>query len=166
MIQVYDNLLKPEETMILCNNFLNKDCPYYLRIGQTIVDDRVNFTHTLQDRRDQEITSDKYYDVIKIVTRLCKTMNIKLKKTLRASANLTFPQSPSRGAIHVDHPFDHKQIIIYLTDGGATHIFNDKNKVIKKIASKKARVLCFDKQSHAVVHPKKHARVIVVVTFL
>ena len=25
MIQVYDNLLKPEETMILCNNFLNKD---------------------------------------------------------------------------------------------------------------------------------------------
>tara|TARA_R110002020_G_scaffold397549_1_gene607678 strand:- start:48 stop:548 length:501 start_codon:yes stop_codon:yes gene_type:complete len=166
MIQVYDNILKPEETTLLCNNFLNKDCPYYLKIGQTDIDDRINFTHALQDRKSQEITSQKYHDVMKIVTRLCKTLNIKLKKTLRASANLTLPQSPSRGAIHVDHPFYYMQCIIYLTDGGATHIFNDKNKVIKKIVSKKARVLFFDNQSHAVVHSKKNARVIVVVTFI
>ena len=97
---------------------------------------------------------------------MCKAINVELKKVLRACVNLTFPYSPSEGAIHIDHPFGHKQFIICLTDGGATHFFNKKNKVIKKIVSKKSRVLLFDKQPHAVVHSEKKERVIVVVTFI
>ena len=166
MIKFYDNILHPEEMALLTNIFLNTECPYYLRIGQTDLDDRLHFTHCLQDRDSFEITSQKYYEVINIIIRLCKAINVELKKVLRACVNLTFPYSPSEGAIHIDHPFDHKQFIICLTDGGATHFFNKKNKVIKKIVSKKSRFLLFDKQPHAVVHSEKKERVIVVVTFI
>ena len=166
MITFYDNILEPEEITLLRNIFLNINCPYYLKIGQTELDDRLHFTHCLQDRGSLEITSDKYYEVMNIIIRLCKIINIELKTILRACVNLTFPYSPSQGAIHVDHPFDYKQIIICLTDGGATHFFNKKNKVIKKIATKKYRVLLFDRQPHAVVHSEKKERVIIVVTFI
>ena len=166
MIKFYDDILDPKEITLLCSIFLNENCPYYLKIGQTDLDDRLHFTHCLQDRDAFAITSQKYYDVINIIIKLCKTIKIKLNKVLRASVNLTFPYSPSVGAIHIDHPFDYKQFIICLTDGGATHFFNKKNKVIKKIVSKKSRVLLFDKQPHAVVHSEKKERVIIVVTFI
>ena len=142
MIKFYDNILHPEEMALLTNIFLNTECPYYLRIGQTDLDDRLHFTHCLQDRDSFEITSQKYYEVINIIIRLCKAINVELKKVLRACVNLTFPYSPSEGAIHIDHPFDHKQFIICLTDGGATHFFNKKNKVIKKLSQKNLGFYC------------------------
>ena len=166
MIKVYDNILDSEEITFLRNTFLNKNCPYYLKKNQTDDDNRFNFTHVLQDRDTLEITSPEYWNVLKIIKNLCKKTNVKLKKTLRAAVNLTFPYIPSEGSIHTDHSFNHKQFIICLTDGGATNFFNNKNKIIKEVVSKKYRVLLFDKIPHAIVHSKKQERFIVVVTFV
>jgi len=166
MIKVYQDILEKEQKDYLNNNILNNNIPYYINKKQTLDDNRLNFTHLLQNRDTREITSDIYYDVIKIINSLCKKTNTKIKHSLRACINLTFPYNPSEGAIHLDHNFAHKQFIIYLTDGGATHFFDKNKKLIKKIKSKKYKVVLFDKQYHAVVHPKKGIRIIIVVTFV
>jgi|TARA_X000001388_G_C2211451_1_gene115338 hypothetical protein len=166
MIKIFDNVLDKKETEFLCNTFLNNTTPYYLNKGQTDNDIRFHFTHVLQNRDTEKIMSKYYYDVLTIINNICKKTKTKLNKTLRACVNLTFPYTPSQGAIHLDHSFDHKQFIICLTNGGATLFFNKKDKVIKKINSKKFRVLLFDKQKHAVLHSKEGVRAIIVVTFV
>ena len=166
MIKIFDNVIDKSETKFLSDTFLSNTTPYYLNKGQTDEDIRFHFTHVLQDRNTQQVMSNYYYDIVKIINNICKKTKTKLNKTLRACVNLTFPYMPSQGAIHLDHPFNHKQFIIYLTNGGATLFFNKKDKLIKKVNSKKFRVLLFDKQRHAVLHSKKGVRVIIVVTFV
>jgi hypothetical protein len=166
MIKVYEDILEQDHKDIINNNILSNKIPYYLNQTQTLEDDRINFTHLLQHRETGEITSTLYYNVMKIINSLCKKTNTKIKHSLRACINLTFPYNPSEGIIHLDHPFDHKQFIIYLTDGGATHFFNKEKKLFKKVKSKKFKVVLFDKQYHAVVHPEKGVRIIIVVTFV
>lgn len=132
MIKVYEDILEQEHKDIINNNILTNKIPYYLNQTQTLEDDRINFTHLLKHRGTGEITSNLYYDVMKIISSLCKKTNTKIKHSLRACINLTFPYNPPEGAIHLDHSFDHKQFIIYLTDGGATHFFNKEKNYLRK----------------------------------
>jgi|TARA_R100001086_G_scaffold217607_2_gene134061 hypothetical protein len=166
MIKVYTNILNKNEKDFFNNVVLKNKLPYFIQNGQTLEDDRIYLSHLLQHRETGAIASNIYYDVMNIIKRLCKKTNIKINRSLRACINLTFPYNPGMGVIHVDHTFPHKQFIIYLTDGGATHFFDKNKKLIKKVNSKKFKVLFFDKEFHAVVHPKKGIRILVVVTFV
>ncbi len=165
MIKIFDNVLDKKETEFLCNTFLNNTTPYYLNKGQTDNDIRFHFTHVLQNRDTEKIMSKYYYDVLTIINNICKKTKTKLNKTLRACVNLTFPYTPSQGAIHLDHSFDHKQFIICLTNGGATLFFNKKDKVIKKIKYEMDKGVIFDKTPHYHVFPRKGARLVLVATF-
>jgi hypothetical protein len=168
MFKVFKKILNDSEKNYLNNNIiLNKNFPYYLNSNQTHGDNRLNFCHVLKSNITNEITSEYFFEIEKILIRLCQKINIKFNKVIRAAINLTYPFEPSLGVIHVDHDFYYKQMIIYLNDsvGGGTCIY-ENNKLIKKVNSEKFKVLFFEKQPHAIEHPKKGIRIIIVMTFI
>ena len=163
MFKVYEDILTKEEKMFLETSI---KFPFYLNCGQTDHDKRYHFTHVLKNKKTGEINSPYFYDIEKIVKRICKKEKIKLNKILRAAINLTFPYKPLLGSIHQDHSFEYKQFIFYLTDGGGTNLYNKDNEFLTKIESKKFKVLYSDNNPHAIYHSKNGIRIIVVVTFI
>lgn len=90
-------------------------------------------------------------------------------KLLRASVNLTYskPGGDSYGQWHVDHKFEHGQIIIGLNDdyvGGGTEVEMDDGS-IKFLPTEKFKGYMFHAKNHRVAHPERGGRLVLVFTF-
>ena len=78
------------------------------------------------------------------------------------NVNLTYPipgvkQSPP----HVDHPFPHKNMLIYLTDaGGKTVIGNDSHN------PREDDIIIFGGEEHFHYYPQQKNRIVLVVTYV
>lgn len=85
-------------------------------------------------KREPGIVNSTYFDFFyEIFKRNCKTEHNFL---LRMSLNLTFFHPEKHGDIHVDHDFNHSNMIIYLNQfsDGKTYLFNDKNEIVDEIS--------------------------------
>jgi hypothetical protein len=164
------NILTLEEKNHIENYILGSEFPFYWNDDQVQPDNLPFFGHTLKHRETKNINSYEYYFFEKIIIRFCEKHKIKINEILRACINFTYPLNVKRGTIHRDHNFPHKQILIYLTDSknGYTYIFNNKNKIIKKIKPEKYKLVCFENVNHAASYPdyKEKRRVLTVFTFV
>ena len=164
------NILTLEEKNHIQNYILGGDFPLYWNDDQTSSDNLPFFGHTLKHRQTKNIHSEQYHFFEKIIIRFCEKHKIKINEILRGCINLTYPLNTKIGVIHKDHSFPHNQIIIYLTDSknGYTYLFNNKNKIIKKIKPEKFKVACFENVNHAASYPdhKEKRRVVAVFTFI
>ena len=80
----------------------------------------------------------------------------------RMNANAVYPTEKNLPSpIHVDHLFDHKNMVIYLTNpqGGSTIVEG------KEYLAKEDQVLIFDGK-HCARPPSKDVRIVLVITFL
>ena len=121
-----------------------------------------------RNTNDNGINSD-YYDFFKsILVTFCKKHKININKILRINVNLVFPTGIKSSGIHVDHDFEHKNLILYLTNnsGACTHILNDDKKtIIKSVIPEKYKAVCFGKKYHYIDIPNNKVRIVVVYTF-
>ena len=129
------------------------------------------FTHLVlrrpEDRAEGELfnsTESKFCtDVLDIC---CKKNKIKYNEILRISFNLTFNTGVTKGDLHTDHPYAHKQLIVYLNNCSRKYytVIKHKHKKIK-IEPKKFKGVCFESMPHYQIFPNKKERVILVITF-
>jgi len=168
------NFLTKEHKDYINNVVLQDAFPFYWNDRQTIEDNLPFLSHTLYNRPEAiekglpAINSPHYEIFFDMLQCFLKKNKIKFNKILRASVNLTFNINKKKSKIHVDHEFEHNQVIIYLNESdGETMILNDNKKtVFKKIKPEKFKGICFNKKPHYIIFPKKNRRLIAVYTFI
>ena len=116
------------------------------------------FCHMLYDN---EVKSDYFFIVEKILEKYVKKFRLKYVDLLRAKVNfqpknVDFKKN-NHNTPHRDSVKPHMALLYYVNDSdGETFLF-DKNKILKKIQPKKNRLLIFDGDIlHAGSHPSKH----------
>lgn len=166
------NFLNKNQKNYINNVVLGDNFPFYWYDHQTEKDKKPFLSHVLYKRPEisnnqNQINSEHFGIFLDFLKSFLNKNKIELNKLFRASVNCTFNINEKKSNTHIDHEFDHKQVIIYLNDSeGETVILNDKNKIIKKIKPEKFKGICFDKKPHYIIYPKKGRRVIAVYTFI
>ena len=62
----------------------------------------------------------------KVVSEISDTNNLNINCILRLNANLSLPLSKIPTRPHTDHPFPHKNLLIYLTDADGQTVAGDQ----------------------------------------
>jgi|TARA_R110000796_G_scaffold117468_1_gene230302 hypothetical protein len=113
--------------------------------------------------------NSEYADIfLEFLFAFCDKQKVKINKIFRIAVNLTFNIGIERCPTHRDHDFNHKQLIIYLTNpdrNAKTVLLNKKNKIVNQITPKKYKGILFGACDHYMLYPKKGARMIVIYTF-
>lgn len=168
------NFLKKEHKDYINNIVLQNSFPFYWNDSQTIKDNLPFFSHILYNRPEAieeglpAINSPHYQIFLDILNCFLTKHKIKFNKILRASINLTFNINQKKSKIHVDHEFEHNQVIIYLnkSDGETIILNDDKKTIFKKIKPEQFKGICFNKKPHYIIYPKTNRRLIAVYTFI
>lgn len=155
------------DQVILSNNF-----PYYLQLAFTEEGkkEQAIMCHVVLKREDDRApgelwNSEHYQYYIDIFENFMEKQNVEYKEILRCSVNLTFKNTQESCDVHNDHPFPHKQLIIYCNDcdtDATTTVLGNKTQVI---SPKKYRGACFDGAPHYMTYPKEGHRIVIVYTF-
>ena len=167
------NFLTKENINYIENVIFGDYFPYYLSKKSTINDNYKVMLHTILMRPEESpsngrINSPHYNDMFSIVKSFFDKFKIKYNEILRMSINLSFNNGYKECPVHDDHPYPHKQLLIYLNNAdpnSKTVLLNKKNKIIKKITPEKYKGVCFDNTPHYMYYPKKGERVVLVTTF-
>ena len=156
--------------VVLGNNF-----PFYLQKECTDNDENKFLSHIvltrLEDRKNnEEFNSYLHTYFTDILNEFTKKHNIKYKEILRIAVNLSFKIKNEIAPIHIDHNFEHNQLLVYLNDledkESYTLLYNEsKTKIVKKIIPKQYKGVFFNKIPHTAVFPKIGERIVLVFTF-
>lgn len=180
-IKEHTNFLTQRNLEFINKIVLSKDFPFFIQNFDPIDEKtlykskNIFLSHTVQKRLEtcslkEAINSPYYEESVDILNNFCKAINQKVMFYTRINYNLTFNNGNKKSHIHLDHDgFKHKQIIIYLNDcdkDSTTCIVNDNNKLIKEIAPKKYKGVCFNSLKHFQKFPKTGHRIILVATFI
>jgi hypothetical protein len=109
-----------------------------------------------------KVNSQHLDTVSKIFLEIFEHNNIKVNYFLRINANCVHPFERVFDTMpHIDHPFEHKNSIIYLTNAGGSTIVGDEI-----FNPNEDDVIIFGGEKHYIQTPKKDRRVILVATFV
>ena len=168
------NILDKSDKEYIENVILNYDFPYFLSKSQVDDDDSPFFSHNVLERPEDR-GENKFFNSStgpffqKLLERFCKNNNIELKEFLRCCINISFHLKSKKSKLHVDHEYEHKQIILYLNDadGDTVLVHGDKNGVsgTTSIKPQKYKMVCFDNIPHYINYPTNGYRAVVVFTF-
>jgi len=140
--------------------------------------------HLLISRNFQnpKVVSEYFPYFESIFRRFCTEHSVRVNKVFGAAVHQTFDSRNAHQPFHVDFPFEHKVLIMYLTDDfrqGHTLITKFKKKpegpmvidteldVHTRVEPKAGKVLCFDGlRYHAAEYPLDGRRVVCIFTFL
>jgi len=176
-IKQFKNILNKDEqkyfkTQVLDNLYF----PYYLSKRISVDTDSFPYFNHKILMRPEEVkegtdrrNSPHYNYVANLFNIISKRFKFKYKNLLRISINLTFNSGVKECAIHKDHDYPHKQLLIFLhvDDKNSFTIFYDKDckKIIKRIKPENNTGIMADNQPHNHLTPKKGYRVVLVYTF-
>lgn len=160
------------ENILLSNNF-----PFYINYSAVEGDGNKFFSHCLLRRPEERIKGQPLFNssYAEQIVDIFKTFIIKNKinceEMLRCSVNLTFKTMSKKCPVHLDHDYDHKQLLIYLNDcvdkEAKTVLLDDTGKkVLHEIIPEKFKGVCFGSCPHYMSFPKKDIRVVLVYTFI
>ena len=158
------NLTKREQSFI--DWVTGPQCPWFCVPSTS--EKFMYFVHPLMERNKDKCDAPgcivepfkNNYDICYgIFKRFCDENNIIVNKVLRAALNNTYYHPQAMADLHMDHPFYHKNFVMYLNefDNGYTYIFsgnhNDPDdadhKLIGTIIPKKNEAVVFNDSRHA-----------------
>ena len=107
--------------------------------------------------------SSPYVDgAIEVFSEILDYNNVQVNSFLRMCVNCVHPFDEIKNTIpHVDHPFDHKNILVYLTNAGGKTFVEDSY-----YDPKEDDVVVFGGRVHLHQTPAKERRIVLVATFL
>lgn len=117
-------------------------------------------------RRPQEstiypvVTSDKHVICNTVLKEIFTANSIKINSVLRINFNLTLPSQSKHCEPHYDHPFPHKNLLIYLNDSDGDTIVGEE-----RVSPADNKIILFE-GLHYHYLPKKGRRVVMVSTFI
>lgn len=114
-----------------------------------------------------EVCSDLTETFYPLLEEIFYTNKIGVGCIYRFSANCQHPLDDDRPSIpHYDHPFPHKNMLIYLTPaGGETLVMDDQRNVVDVHNPKEDDIIVFE-GLHCFKAPKKDRRIVLVVTYI
>jgi|TARA_R110002020_G_scaffold348705_1_gene562260 hypothetical protein len=160
------------DKVLLGDNFPFYQIPSTGSLGKETKDDLLN--HLVlprpEDRNITEtITSQFHGPTIKVLDEFLKAIKIKPYFYLRIAYNLTYNNGFEKSGIHIDHDYDHKQVIIYINevkDKKAKTVILDNDKVYKEIKPQQYKGVCFNNLKHYNYNPKVGKRIVLIGTFI
>jgi hypothetical protein len=170
-----DSFLTEENKNFIDNIVLGDNFPYYICNHSIEGDNKYFLYHVIlrrkEDRKENEMFNSSFYpEFLSIIDSFFKKHKIKVKEVLRMTVNYSFNNTYRKVASHVDHDFEHKQLLICLNDpadkNSKTVILNNKNKIFKSISPKQYQGICFDGAPHYNFLPKFGNRIMLVSTFI
>ena len=164
------NFLSKDSKNFINNVILNSEFPLYYSLSHYNTK-YYYLSHVVLKRPEQrnhnQFNSEFYPQFIKILDEFRMKENIKIKELCRIAVNLTFNIGVKDSPKHVDHNFDHKQLIVYLNDcdKNSHTVLLKNNKIYKKIIPEKYKGAYFGKCVHYQTYPKSGSRVAIIYTF-
>ena len=170
MYKQFKNIITQKNLNTLWNEINNKRLPFYLTTwhGAPFVYHQIIKRPEVKKKGDPAWNTPYASLFLDIFETFCRKAKIKKTQIYRAALNITFPTGPKKCAIHSDHDFPHRQLLIYLNDAdpnSKTVILNDKKKIIKKIKPQKNTGVMFGPYPHYHILPKSLYRAVLVYTF-
>lgn len=163
--------LSEKEKYHIDSRITNYDFPWFYQKINVYAKPDPFLSHTvvkrIEYREGEEFSNSTETNFcINVLDLFCKKHNIKYNKILRIAFNLTFNNGSVKSGVHVDHEFDHKQLIVYLNDCDkkAYTVIKDGNKEIK-IKPDKFKGVCFESKPHYQIYPKNGVRFVLIITF-
>jgi len=171
---------KTEAYFELKNHILSYDFAWYWNSKSTNYDNKINSNYDLSEyvnipfyshgflKRPEDTLNkipncnSQYVDYASnVFLEILEHNNIKVNSFLRINANCVHPLEKILNSVpHVDHNYEHKNIIIYLTDsGGCTVVKNESYE------PKEDDIITFGGEIHYMQTPQKNRRVILLATF-
>ena len=155
-----------------------ENCPYY---GHNVLE-RPEYTDVKSEDIDSRVRSGGYPMFRKVLDEIFEFNNIQVKTYYRISVNSCFHlpnlKELTQAPIHVDHEYEHRQMIIYFNNSSAsTNIYDkrfssheDENKsnLCLKIYPNEDQIITFDGlHFHSYEYPPSHEerRVVLVCTY-
>jgi len=165
-----DKFLSNKSKEFIENYILTRHFPLYMQ-GESVVDDETPFlNHVVLARPEMKdfIEKHEHHDTfVKMLDEFCDKNNISYSEVLRICVNFTFFNGVREiSPVHVDHEFEHSQLIVYLNqpmDRQSFTVILNENKT--KIAPKKYRGVSFGKIDHYHHYPKVGGRYVLIFTF-
>jgi len=172
-----DNFLKTKQKFYINDVILGDEFSYYFqKVSMLDGGGGDSFLcHIVLTRPEERNGTDginsPYYNFFKeLLETFCQKHNIQINEIFRIAVNLTYNTGSIDSITHVDHKFDHKQLILYLNDptdkSSNTVIVNDKNEKVREVSPKKYKGFCFDSSPHYLKYPKNGERIIAIFTFI
>lgn len=171
-----NNFLSKDSINFLEQTVLSSSFPYYYS-PNTIhnpPDNNAYMSHDVLKRPEErghgEMFNSTYGEqFLRILKEFTDKNEIDVKEALRISVNITFAGITDSCPTHTDHPYPHKQLLIYLTDSDpdahTVVLSDDQQRIIHSVGPEKYKGICFDSAPHYMIFPKKGARIVVVFTF-
>ena len=170
-----DNFLKTKQKFHINEVILSDNFPYFFQKVSLLDGGGDSFLcHVVLTRPEERNGTDginsPHYDFFKeLLETFCKKHNIQINEIFRIAVNLTYNTGSIDSITHIDHRFDHKQLIIYLNepnDKSSNTVIVNNNKIIKEVSPKKYKGFCFDSSPHYLKYPKSGERIIAIFTFI
>lgn len=175
---IEDNNFVSEELKKQIDNLVfDSNLPFYYNEKEILYEKEKSpyLTHTILKRHEERkkgetFNSINYEIFLELLGEFCKKHNIKVNELLRISVNLTYNNGQPSSSIHLDHDFPHNQLLVYLNNpldkNSKTVIYDDDKKtILKEIAPERYKGICFEKKPHALYHPTKGDRFVIIYTF-
>ena len=168
-----DNFLSDKQKSYLEESLNSEKMSFKLGTSTVEPDDKgyhfINHILLSKDRPRKYHThnQEEINHFVDILKTFCDKNNVPLNNIFRIGVNVTFNNGfISKCPPHIDHDYDHKQVILYLNDAvGDTVILDDNKKPLKISIPKKYKAICFDKRWHYHYFPQYGIRIVVVFTF-
>ena len=168
------DFLSSSQKNFINNVVLNNKFPFYYNSFTVRKGDGLSMgSHVLikrpEDRKpgEQFFNSDYTQTFMEMFSNFMIKHGLPYTTVLRASLNLTYYNGKIKSETHLDHTYDHKQLLIYLNDPidkkASTVIIDNKKEI--KIKPEQFKGVCWDFKKHYHYFPKKGSRVVVVFTY-
>lgn len=154
---------------------LKGQIPFFLASSTVGTDKNYFLSHSILKRPEERTEGETFTSVFSeqfmdIFYKFIHKNNILATEIMRCCINLTFSVENNQCPIHVDHPFPHKQLIVYLNDcldkdAHTVVLKEDEKTILHSIEPEQFKGVCFDSSPHYGIFPKKGIRLIVVYTF-
>jgi hypothetical protein len=143
-----------QEQSEFIEHLLSTNFPLYY---QEAVGKYKTFSHSFlirnknNDDNEGSVNSTYWKAIHNLFKEVCEKHNIEFKVIYRAALNVTTFNTDKIAHFHTDHPFNHKNFLMYLNDfsDGSTYVQNEDTKEIKEIKAEKFKVAIFGGQLHA-----------------
>tara|TARA_E500000305_G_scaffold98113_1_gene89505 strand:+ start:349 stop:897 length:549 start_codon:yes stop_codon:yes gene_type:complete len=155
---------------------LQPNFPFYLQQNAAPADGNEGLCHIGLARPELRPPESNQFDfnssfgpfALSMLNAFATKNKIKVKEMLRAAVNLTFATASGKSGTHVDHNFDHTNLLIYLNDPedkeSATVLVDEG--VEHRISPEKFKGICFESTPHYATFPKYGSRVVAAISFL
>jgi len=162
-----------EKYLELKKYILSDKFPWFYDVTSPLEDGIPFFSHTVLARPEEEfpvpeVRSEIFNSSVIVLRDIFRYNNIHVNTLLRINVNYTFYFNGGTACpLHYDHPFQHKNLLIYLTNShGPTVLINTKTKQEDYFHPQEDAIITFEGKHYHYQPKLGERRIVLVATYI